>query len=440
VTTATQPTSTGNANLISGMATRDPQMYLALGTRLTATTLQTDDTTGSFGISAGANSMGVTQNYTAVAGEQDGVATSVAKRESQSNAGYQVLSSTGSIVRTAAPNLWTGGLVRLNHSVVTASAEYAIAMAYGSDLYPGLPATPAVGKQYVTITSTTYLGASVLQAFPGAAVGDVIVCDLTVAPDSFALTMNGDGTFSYNSGGSSARESFTCDIYDVSAVALIGSFTVWVNNTAPTLLSNVADQTIVLTNPIAVIDMNTYFSDANSDVMTYTLQSGSFPGGVTMTAGVISGTPNANGAFPLVIRATDITGDFTDTNTFIITVSSTSPSPPSGDQPLYTEFLADATPVPATAKFWNGFAVNGTTGALYVAAWPGNGIVAYQYGIAFRPDGAMCIISSGTPAVALAGVGLSARGEVVSTTSAATLALGMWPLTDAGRVPMTSIS
>ena len=61
---------------------------------------------------------------------------------------------------------------------------------------------------------------------------------------------------------------------------------------------------------------------------TYSLVGGAFPTGITMTAGVISGTPSVNGIFPLTIRVTDASGATSDSvQVLVILPNGASPAP-----------------------------------------------------------------------------------------------------------------
>jgi hypothetical protein len=79
----------------------------------------------------------------------------------------------------------------------------------------------------------------------------------------------------------------------------------------------------------------------------------------------------------------------------------------SADGTMGTIYLGDASPVPETAFFIAGIAHH-SDGRRYVCDISGRAI---------RDDGAMCIVTSGTPAAYVAGWPMSARGEVRVSTS-----------------------
>lgn len=89
---------------------------------------------------------------------------------------------------------------------------------------------------------------------------------------------------------------------------------------------------------------------------------------------------------------------------------------------MQTRFLDDSTSPPPASVFIEGYA-HAQTGERYVALWPGSGGVFYRDGVARRGDGAMCIVTSGTPRDFVSGVGLSSRGEVLVSTAAPQVSL-----------------
>lgn len=100
---------------------------------------------------------------------------------------------------------------------------------------------------------------------------------------------------------------------------------------------------------------------------------------------------------------------------------------------MQTTFIDDVTPVPATAVYIQGFA-HTPDGSRYVCAWPASGLVYYIGGIARRADGAMCIVTSGTPNGFAGGWTLTNRGEVFVSTSAPQVVLGGFGLRHDGSL------
>jgi len=63
-------------------------------------------------------------------------------------------------------------------------------------------------------------------------------------------------------------------------------------------------------------------NDDSGDAPTYTLATGSLPGGLSLSSsGLISGTPNASGNFNFTVNATDVNGRSTTSSTLSINVS-----------------------------------------------------------------------------------------------------------------------
>lgn len=78
-----------------------------------------------------------------------------------------------------------------------------------------------------------------------------------------------------------------------------------------------------LTEDVAMtsLDLTSYFSGSETP-FTYAIQSGTLPTGLSLSSGVISGTPTQVGTFPIVVRGTDDATNTADTNSFNIVVAS----------------------------------------------------------------------------------------------------------------------
>lgn len=87
------------------------------------------------------------------------------------------------------------------------------------------------------------------------------------------------------------------------------------------------------------------------------------------------------------------------------------------DGVMGTDFLAEGVNVPAGALMLGGFA-HSAAGLRYVAPWPAAGQVFYENGVARRPDGAMCVIASGTVHSFKSGWAVTDRGEVIASAQA----------------------
>ena len=179
----------------------------------------------------------------------------------------------------------------------------------------GLPITPAAGKQYVRVAGLPWTGRSILEgATPPVENGDMIVCDLLSSPDQYPITMNADGTFVVAVNGNTARQSFASDVSDLSAHALYGQFTTWVNNRIPVQVSGINYPPMVLALPITALDLAAFIQDPEGDAIVFSIAPGSdpIPPGLAFSAGVISGTPTQAVTASMIFRATDITGDYLD--------------------------------------------------------------------------------------------------------------------------------
>ncbi len=112
--------------------------------------------------------------------------------------------------------------------------------------------------------------------------------------------------------GNSATQTVTVNVTDVDEIT----------NQAPTAVGTIADINTSTDKTISAINLNDYFNDADADVLTYTITSGSLPAGLTLAEGIISGAPTVatNGIVPITITANDGRGG-TKTQSFNITVA-----------------------------------------------------------------------------------------------------------------------
>lgn len=164
---------------------------------------------------------------------------------------------------------------------------------------------------------------------------------------------------------------------------------------------------------------------------------GTLPTGLTFNAStaLITGAPSQLGVFPVTARYTNTDGNTDDA--FVITVVDL---PTSLTFRVNTQFLNDATPVPASAVFKNGEAFNRTTGAQYVANYPSDGKVVYQRGIGYRQDGAMLISTGGVEASRVRGLSVTTRGEINSTEADSTRSVAGKPVNDSGVLSVTDVN
>jgi len=170
------------------------------------------------------------------------------------------------------------------------------------------------------------------------------------------------------------------------------------------------------------LDLTSYFS-GNQTPFTYTLVGGSLAGtGLSLTNGVISGSPTASGTIAgLQVRATDSAGNTAQTNTFSITVSAAAQVPQGtfsvgsitvGQNTAsvpYTYNAGDATSIQ--------YRINGTGTAFTATASPQaiTGLTAgTQYSIQFRAVNAVGPQSTWSTAVSFTTSAAGAPATIVS--------------------------
>ncbi len=183
----------------------------------------------------------------------------------------------------------------------------------------------ATGTQTVTQT-VLYAGSgfSLQQgASPAVAVGDTFTAPLTVSPAGYTLQVNNDGTIEVFSGGNTSRQSFTYTRHILASNTTDGPATCWVNEVPPAWSRGVYVSTLVVGIPIAPINLTAYCSSASGDTLVFSLASGTLPSGLTLSAGVISGTPTAAGTSNFMLSAIDYAGFSTlsPASTFVVASS-----------------------------------------------------------------------------------------------------------------------
>lgn len=188
---------------------------------------------------------------------------------------------------------------------------------------------PPAGSQYVTASGLPYSGTCsgssgcsiVTGISPSIVNGDVLKCVTLTSPDAHAFILYSDGSWQIVALGDTARQEFDCDFFDVSLDAWHGSWQNWNGNHAPTQIAAPASSLLLVATGSAMtcIDLTALVNDVEHDTLTYALQSGSWPSGVTLSGGSVCGTPTSAGAYPVTIRVTDITGEYVDLTPFTLT-------------------------------------------------------------------------------------------------------------------------
>lgn len=133
--------------------------------------------------------------------------------------------------------------------------------------------------------SSLFSGAS-----PAVANGDCSACTVT-SPGGYTVALTRTGVLTIDTNNSTDRQSFYCDVYDVSLRQWFGDTIEWVNNKLP-VFDNSLGVVPVRIGEATSIDISAAVTDADSDVLTYAVVSGSLPPGLTLDSmtGIISGT------------------------------------------------------------------------------------------------------------------------------------------------------
>lgn len=187
-------------------------------------------------------------------------------------------------------------------------------------LLDGLAASGILAQSVTTCTTTSWTGFSLQEdQSPPVAVGDSFYADLVTTPGGYAVTIASDGTVTIDAGGDTTRQRFQADIFDVSAGAFYGSFSVYINNYAPQINVQPADVLILTNNAMSAINFTptdpaavNYIVDQDADPMAGAQISGSLPVGVTFAGNVLSGTPTSVVSSVVSFRFTDTVGDYVD--------------------------------------------------------------------------------------------------------------------------------
>lgn len=152
-----------------------------------------------------------------------------------------------------------------------------------------------------------------------AAVGDVWQTDNDTTEDSYALTLMASGDFQIAAAGDTTRISFTQKLYDVSAAAWEGPGTVYVNNDAPApsggALAFPVGLTFAKDASITPINLAAECADTESDVISVSVVSGTWPTGLSMGGApnyTLSGTPTVYQRNVVTLRWSDAIGDYYD--------------------------------------------------------------------------------------------------------------------------------
>ncbi|MCZ6804288.1 MAG: choice-of-anchor L domain-containing protein [Proteobacteria bacterium] len=158
--------------------------------------------------------------------------------------------------------------------------------------------------------------------------------DTGLGANGDTVTVNNDGSFTFDPGsdfdyllgGASTTATFTYSITDAlgnaSDTATV-TITITGVNDAPTA-SNVTTGVTQTTGPVSINVQNATDPDSG-DTITYTIDSGSLPSGLTFTNGVLGGTATAAASSTITVLATDAEGA-TTTYDVLVNVTATATS------------------------------------------------------------------------------------------------------------------
>lgn len=417
------PTSTGNAQVITGLG-GTPSLLLTMPTRLTASnTYDNTDASGECGWGCAVNNNGTTQQMTACISADDAAITSVEKSYTTNTKCLVVTDVAGAADVEATLQSWDTDAVTLNFSNVAASAFqipylllgtavvaptfsvsptvtsqtttaytlgytpsaaatfYVAALVAGastptasqikagtgggilfatSEAVTGADTTaltltgtlfpkyklvallsnaggdssivaldnefldPPAGKQFQVLTTPIASTSPLVNASPAPATNDVWVLDLVTTPASYVITPTADGDFTIANGSDESPQTIAHDLYDNSLTAYYGAGTIYVNYQAP-----IFSGSDVLAYPLSVaitpFDLTTLFVDPQGNALTVTAID-TPPAGLSVVASSLTGTPSAKAITIWTIRATGLSGDYTEGEITTITGTITVPN------------------------------------------------------------------------------------------------------------------
>lgn len=153
---------------------------------------------------------------------------------------------------------------------------------YAARIYSQVSALPWGSDE-----SSVFTGAS-----PSVANGDMSSSSVT-SPGGFDVNLTSTGVVVIDTLGSSVRQSFYTDVYDVSLRKWYGDAIQWVNNALPVYDGSVGAVTVREGEAMSPVSVAAATTDADGDVLTYAIVGGSLPPGLTLdpSTGIITGTP-----------------------------------------------------------------------------------------------------------------------------------------------------
>lgn len=195
---------------------------------------------------------------------------------------------------------------------------------------PGTDTSPPTIPQGLTATA---INKSRVDLAWTASTDDVAVAGYQIFRNGAALTTTVATSYSDTGCQPSTTYQYSVAAFDgsgnVSAGSSIASATT-PSNRAP-VWTSVPNQSLIIGNALT-LTLGTYCSDADSDPLTFSIIAGTLPTGLTLAAGIISGTPTVAGQTPTVtVNATDGFANATTTIAFqTYSADITAPPVPTG--------------------------------------------------------------------------------------------------------------
>ena len=215
----------------------------------------------------------------------------------------------------------SGGAVSINSFTHDLNPDETVSLASCILAFKTITAGPPPGVKVTKVIDTIPAASAesfVNYANPDLTIGAEVTHDERTSPGNYLFVVDGDGTFSYNSGGDSSRQSVY--VATKPAGGSLGAYEkFWINNQIPVFLDpdGVEAFGFAASTLITPIDLTTLFGDYEGDVLTFTEAPGTVDTlagtGLTRSGSSISGTTNATSKrHKITFRATDVCGDYVD--------------------------------------------------------------------------------------------------------------------------------
>lgn len=177
-----------------------------------------------------------------------------------------------------------------------------------------LPQVPPIGQVYqdfLTLPPSGTEDSVILGAIPAVQNGDVWQLPL-VDDQGNPIVPFLDGTYQILTGGDTARQSFTSNIWSTTQLpGFYGTFVTYSNDIGPAQIVLVPDQLLTIGVPMAPLDLSDYVISVEGDPLVCEQVDGApLPTGVTLSGTVLSGTPlSIRGLAPITFSFHDLPGE-----------------------------------------------------------------------------------------------------------------------------------